>query len=75
MLSDYEREQCRNYKEMMDMAQTQQGQIAVELAKAKHRNQADRGEILKLYSGQAKPPEVPKQEIPVSPILKHYLND
>lgn len=75
MLSDYEREQCRNYKEMMDMAQTQQGQIAVELAKAKHRNQADRGEILKLYSGQAKPPAAPKQEIPVSPILKHYLND
>ena len=75
MLSDYEREQCRNYKEMMDMAQTQQGQIAVELAKAKHRNQADRGEILKLYSGQAEPPAAPKQEIPVSPILKHYLND
>ena len=75
MLSDYEREQCRNYKEMMDMAQTPQGQIAVELAKAKHRNQADRGEILKLYSGQAKPPAAPKQEIPVSPILKHYLND
>ena len=75
MLSDYEREQCRNYKEMMDMAQTPQGQIAVELAKAKHRNQADRGKILKLYSGQAKPPAAPKQEIPVSPILKHYLND
>lgn len=75
MLSDYEREQCRNYKEMMDMAQTPQGKIAVELAKAKHRNQADRGKILKLYSGQAKPPAAPKQEIPVSPILKHYLND
>lgn len=75
MLTDYEREQCRNYKKMMDMAQTPQGQIAVELAKAKHRNQADRGKILKLYSGQAKPPETPKQEIPVSPILKHYLND
>lgn len=75
MLSDYEREQCRNYKEMMDARQTPQGKIAVELAKAKHRNQADRGKILKLYSGQAKPPEAPKQEIPVSPILKHYLND
>lgn len=75
MLSDYEREQCRNYKEMMDMAQTQQGQIAVELAKAKQQDQTDRGRILKLYSGQAKPPAAPKQEIPVSPILKHYLND
>ena len=61
MLSDYEREQCRNYKKMMDMAQTPQGKIAVELAKAKHRNQADRGEILKLYSGQAEPPAAPKQ--------------
>lgn len=75
MLSDYEREQCRNYKKMMDMAQTPQGKIAVELAKSKQRNQTDRGKILKLYSGQAKPPEAPKQEIPVSPILKHYLND
>lgn len=75
MLSDYEREQCRNYAKMLDAQQTPQGKIAVELAKAKHRNQADRGEILKLYSGQAEPPAAPKQEIPVSPILKHYLND
>lgn len=75
MLSDYEREQCRNYKKMLDARQTPTGQIAVELAKAKHRNQADRGKILKLYSGQAEPPAAPKQEIPVSPILKHYLND
>ena len=75
MLSDYERDEYRNYKKMLDAAETPQGKIAVELAKAKHRNQADRGKILKLYSGQAKPPEVPKQEIPVSPILKHYLND
>lgn len=75
MLSDYERDEYRNYKKMLDAQQTPQGKIAVELAKAKHRNQADRGKILKLYSGQAKPPETPKQEIPVSPILKHYLND
>lgn len=51
MLSDFEREQCRNYKKMLDAQQTPQGKIAVELAKAKHRNQADRGKILKLYSG------------------------
>ena len=75
MLSDFEREMCRNHKRMLDAQQTPQGKIAVELAKAKHRNQADRGEILKLYSGQAEPPAAPKQEIPVSPILKHYLND
>lgn len=74
-LTQRELEDCRNQKRRLDMAQTPQGKIAVELAKAKHRNQADRGEILKLYSGQAKPPEAPKQEIPVSPILKHYLND
>ena len=71
MLSDFQRDEYRNYKKMLDAQQTPQGKIAVELAKAKHRNQADRGEILKLYSGQA----APKQEIPVSPILKHYLND
>lgn len=75
MLSDFQRDECRSYKKMLDAAETPQGKIAVELAKAKHRNQADRGEILKLYSGQAKPPAAPKQEIPVSPILKHYLND
>lgn len=75
MLSDFQRDECRSYKKMLDAAETPQGKIAVELAKAKHRNQADRGKILKLYSGQAKPPETPKQEIPVSPILKHYLND
>lgn len=75
MLSDFQRDEYRNHKKMLDAQQTPQGKIAVELAKAKHRNQADRGEILKLYSGQAKPPAAPKQEIPVSPILKHYLND
>lgn len=75
MLSDFQRDEYRNHKKMLDAAETPQGKIAVELAKAKHRNQADRGEILKLYSGQAKPPAAPKQEIPVSPILKHYLND
>lgn len=75
MLSDYERQMCRDHKKLMDAQQTPQGKIAVELAKSKQRNQTDRGKILKLYSGQAKPPETPKQEIPVSPILKHYLND
>lgn len=75
MMTEHERQMCRDYKARMDAAETPQGKIAVELAKAKHRNQADRGKILKLYSGQAKPPAAPKQEIPVSPILKHYLND
>lgn len=75
MMTEHERQMCRDYKARMDAQKTPGGELAVELAKAKHRNQADRGKILKLYSGQAKPPAAPKQEIPVSPILKHYLND
>ena len=75
MMTEHERQMCRDYKARMDAQKTPGGELAVELAKSKQRNQTDRGKILKLYSGQAKPPEAPKQEIPVSPILKHYLND
>ncbi len=49
MLTDFERDEYRNYKKMLDAAETPQGKIAVELAKSKQRNQTDRGKILKHY--------------------------
>ena len=73
MLTDYEREQCRNYKKMMDMAQTPQGQIARRLAEQKRKEAARRADILKRYTEPPVPPV--KQEPKVNPILKQYMNE
>ena len=50
MLSDYEREQCRNYKKMLDARQTPQGQIAARLAEQKRKEAERREAILKKYT-------------------------
>ena len=73
MLTDYEREQCRNYKKMMDMAQTPQGQIARRLAEQKRKEAERRADILKRYTEPPVPPV--KQEPRVNPILKQYMNE
>ena len=73
MLTDYEREQCRNYKKMMDMAQTPQGQIAARLAKQKRKEAENRENILKRYTEPLAPPV--KREPEVDPILKQYMNE
>lgn len=73
MLSDYEREQCRNYKKMMDMAQTPQGQIARRLAEQKRKEAERREAILKKYTEPPAPPM--KQEPEINPILKQYMNE
>ncbi len=73
MLTDYEREQCRNYKKMMDMAQTPQGQIARRLAEQKRKEAERRADILKRYTEPPVPPV--KQEPKVNPILKQYMNE
>ncbi len=73
MLSDYEREQCRNYKEMMDMAQTPQGQAAVRLAEQKRKEAERREDILKKYTEPPAPPM--KQEPEINPILRQYMNE
>lgn len=73
MLTDYEREQCRNYKKMMDMAQTPQGQIARRLAEQKRKEAERREAILKKYTEPPAPPM--KQEPEINPILKQYMNE
>lgn len=73
MLTDYEREQCRNYKKMMDMAQTPQGQIAMRLAGQKRKEAERREDILKRYTEPPAPPM--KQEPEINPILKQYMNE
>ena len=73
MLTDYEMEQCRNYKKMMDMAQTPQGQIARRLAEQKRKEAERREDILKKYTEPPAPPM--KQEPEINPILKQYMNE
>ena len=73
MLSDYEREQCRNYKKMLAARQTPQGQIAARLAEQKRKEAERREAILKKYT---EPPATPmKQEPEINPILKQYMNE
>lgn len=73
MLSDYEREQCRNYKKRMDAQQTPAGQIAARLAEQKRKEAENRENILKRYTEPLVPPV--KQELEVNPILKQYMNE
>jgi hypothetical protein len=73
MLTDYEREQCRNYKKMMDMAQTPQGQIAARLAEEKRRETERLENILKRYTEPPAPPV--KSQPETNPILKLYIDD
>ena len=73
MLSDYGREQCRNYKKMLAARQTPQGQIAARLAEQKRKEAERREAILKKYTEPPAPPM--KQEPEINPILKQYMNE
>lgn len=73
MLSDFEREQCRNYTKMLDARQTPQGQIAARLAEQKRKEAERREAILKKYTEPPAPPM--KQEPEINPILKQYMNE
>lgn len=75
MLSDYEREQCRNYKKMLDAQQTPQGQIAMRLAQAERREREHQADILKRYTEPAAPPDLSKRKAPINPILKRYIDN
>lgn len=72
MLSEFEREQCRNYKKRLDMAQTPAGQIAARLAEQKRKEAERREDILKKYTEPPAPPM--KQEPEINPILKQYMS-
>ena len=73
MLSDYERQMCRDYKERMDARQTPTGQIAMRLAEQKRKEAEPREDILKNYTEPPTPPI--KQEPEINPILKQYMNE
>ena len=73
MLSDFEREMCRNHKRMLDARQTPQGQIAARLAEQKRKEAERREAILKKYTEPPAPPM--KQEPEINPILRQYMNE
>ena len=75
MLSDYEREQCRNYKKMLDARQTPQGQIAARLAEQKRKEAERREAILKKYTEPPTPPDLSERKSPINPILRQYMNE
>lgn len=72
MLSDYERQICRDHKKRMDAAKTPVGQIAVKMAQSKRRERENRENILKKYIEPPAPPL--KQELKVDPILERYMS-
>lgn len=74
MLSDYERQMCRDYKKHMDAAKTPAGQIAVKMAQAKRRERENRENILRQYTEPAAPPDLSERKAPISPILKQYID-
>ena len=73
MLSDYERQMCRDHKKLMDALQTSTGQIAVRLAEQKRKEEERREDILKKYTEPPAPPM--KQEPEINPILRQYMNE
>lgn len=72
MLSDYERQMCRDYKKRMDARQTPTGQIAMRLAEQKRKEAERREDILKNYT---EPPTPPIKQEPENPIIKLYIDD
>lgn len=75
MLSDYERQMCRDCKKRLDMAQTPTGQIAMRLAEQKRKEAERREDILKKYTEPPAPPDLSKQKAPINPILKQYIDN
>ena len=73
MISDYERQMCRDHKKLMDAQQTSTGQIAVRLAEQKRKEAERREDILKKYTEPPAPPM--KQEPEINPILRQYMNE
>lgn len=74
MLSDYERQICRDHKKRMDAAKTPVGQIAVKMAQSKRRERENRENILRQYTEPAAPPDLSERKAPISPILKQYID-
>ncbi len=72
MLTDYERQMCRDHKKRLDVQRTSAGQIAVKMAQAERREKERRTDILKKYTEPPAPPV--KKEPEINPILERYMS-
>lgn len=75
MMTNYERQQCWNYKKRMDMAKTPEGMAAIKIARQRQREQGEREKILKRYAmnqPQAGFQKAEKKETATDHILKFY---
>lgn len=72
MLTDYERQMCRDHKKRLDVQRTSAGQIAVKMAQAERREKERRADILKKYTEPPAPPV--KKEPEINPILERYMS-
>ena len=75
MLSEFEREQCRNYKKMLDAEQTPAGQIAARLAQTERWERERREDILRRYTEPTTSPDLSERKAPINPILKQYIDN
>lgn len=73
MMTEHERQMCRDYKARMDAQKTPAGQIAARLAEQKRKEAERREDILKRYTEPPAPPL--KQEPEINPILKQYIDN
>ena len=72
MLSEFERQMCRDYKKRLDVQRTPAGHIALKMAQPERRERERRADILKKYT---EPPASPvKKEPEINPILKQYMS-
>ena len=74
MMTEHERQMCRDYKARMDAQKTPAGQIAARLAEQKRKEAERREAILKKYTEPPAPPDLSKQKAPINPILKLYID-
>ena len=72
MLTDYERQMCRDHKKRLDVQRTSAGQIAVKMVQAERREKERRADILKKYTESPAPPV--KKEPEINPILERYMS-
>lgn len=75
MMTEHERQMCRDYKARMDAQKTPAGQIAARLAEQKRKEAERREDILKKYTEPPAPPDLSKQKAPINPILKQYIDN
>lgn len=74
MLSDFEKEQCRNYKKILDSEKTSMGRTALKLARQKSKGESQKM-ILEQYTVRQQSIKLPKaehKETDLEKILKFY---